>query len=406
MNEPSTREAADAMTLSYDPGSYEVQSDPFPIYRRLQDEAPLYHNTDMGFWALTRFDDVIKGLGDHGALSSEQGTLIEQVQSGNPPPDMMIFKDPPQHDVLRGLVNRAFTPRRIAELEGDVLAMCAQWLDPLVEQGGGDFVADLAGVLPMAVIGRLLGAPSEDFPMLKALSDRLMHREDGSVAAPEDSAAAGLELFVYFNDMVQARRATPDDALLSGLIDAELPDADGGMRRLDDAELVMFCMLLGVAGNETTSKLIATGVVALNDFPDERTRLAADPTLGPGAVEELLRYDPPSHYQGRVATRDLEFHGQVVEKGSIVLLVNGAANRDPRAFPEPERFIADRKIARHLAFGHGVHFCLGASLARLETRVALQEIVARFPDYSVDKAGVERFHSSNVRGLSKVPFVA
>lgn len=390
--------------LRYDPASYVLQEDPFPTYRRMQEEAPLHHNPELGFWALTRFDDVIQGLSDHVSLSSAQGTLIEQIESGEPPPDMMIFTDPPRHDALRKLVSRAFTPRRVAELEVDIRAMCTEWLGPVADAGEGEIVADLAGKLPMAVIARLLGAPAKDNARLKDLSDRLLHREEGSVARPEDSAAAGLELFVYFSELIAERQGRPADDMITDLIQAELPGPDGEAQRLNEMELVMFCLLLGVAGNETTSKLIATGTVVLADFPEERRRLADDPALWPVAVEELLRFDPPSHYQGRVATRDLHWHGETVPAGSTVLLVNGAANRDPREFRDPHRFIADRPIERHLALGHGIHYCLGAALARLETRVALEELVRRFPTYDVDMDGVERFHSSNVRGLSKVPF--
>ena len=392
--------------LVYDPSAYAVHEDPFPTYRRMQDEAPLYHNPEIGFWALTRFDDVLAGLADHGALSSARGTLIEQITAGEPPPEMMIFSDPPRHDVLRRLVSRAFTPRRVADLEPDIRAMCAQWLDPVADAGEGEIVRDLAGKLPMAVIARLLGAPARDNARLKDLSDQLLHRDDGSTDKPEGAAAAGAELFAYFSELVTHRRSYPADDMITALVNAEVPGADGGTTRLDDMELVMFCLLLGVAGNETTSKLIATGTVVLAEFPDERSRLAADPSLWPGAVEELLRFDPPSHYQGRVAIRDMTWYGETVPEGSIVLLVNGAGNRDPREFADPACFVADRPIDRHLAFGHGIHFCLGAALARLETRVALEELVRRFPAYELDRAGVERFHSSNVRGLSKVPFAA
>ena len=394
----------DGTSLLYDPSSYALHEDPFPVYRRMQADAPLYRNADIGFWALTRFDDVLAGLSDPGRFSSAQGTLIEQIQSAQPAPAMMIFTDPPRHDELRKLVSRAFTPRRVAELERDVRAMCEAWLDPLVDAGGGEIVRDLAGKLPMAVIAALLGAPAEDNARLKHLSDRLLHREDGSVAKPEDAAAAGAELWAYFSELAAARRAEPSDDMLTALVEAEVVAADGARRRLTEDEIVMFCLLLGVAGNETTAKMIATGTVVLADFPDERARLVDDPTLWPGAVEELLRFDPPSHYQGRVTTQSVQWYGETIPRGSVVLFVNGAANRDPRAFTDPDRFVADRRIERHLAFGHGVHYCLGAHLARLETRIALDALVRRFPHYEIDRAGVERFHSSNIRGLSRVPF--
>jgi cytochrome P450 len=396
----------DGTSLHYDPSSYALHEDPFPVYRRMQADAPLYRNADIGFWALTRFDDVLAGLSDPGRFSSARGTLIEQIQSAQPAPAMMIFTDPPRHDELRKLVSRAFTPRRIAELERDVRAMCETWLDRLADAGGGEIVRDLAGKLPMAVIAALLGAPAEDNARLKHLSDRLLHREDGSVARPEDAGAAGAELWAYFSELAAARRAEPSDDMLTALVEAEVLAADGTSRRLTEDEIVMFCLLLGVAGNETTAKMIATGTVVLADFPDERARLADDPTLWPGAVEELLRFDPPSHYQGRVTTQSVEWHGETIPRGSIVLFVNGAANRDPRAFTDPDNFVADRRIERHLAFGHGIHYCLGAHLARLETRIALDALVRRFPHYEIDRAAVERFHSSNIRGLSKVPFAA
>ena len=233
---------------------------------------------------------------------------------------------------------------------------------------------------------------------LKELSDRLLHREEGSVAKPEDAVAAGLELFVYFSELITDRRKQPADDMITDLIQAELLGADGETQRLNEMELIMFCLLLGVAGNETTSKLIATGTVVLADFPRERARLAKDPQLWSSAAEELLRFDPPSHYQGRVTTRDMHWHGKTVPAGSTVLLINGAANRDPREFHDPHLFVADRPIERHLALGHGIHHCLGAALARLETRVALEELVRRFPLYDIDRARVERFHPRTCAG--------
>jgi cytochrome P450 len=392
--------------LEFDPSSYVIHEDPFPVYRRMQDEAPLYHNAEIGFWALTRFEDVLAGLADWGSLSSAKGTLIEHVQSGSPPPDMMIFHDPPRHEHLRRLIGRTFTPRRVAELEGQIRAMCAEWLDPLVHVGGGEIVADLAGKLPGAVIATLLGVPASDHGRIKSLSDRMLHREDGSLSMPENGMLAALELAEIFTELSAKRRASPTDDLISGLVHTEVMGSDGNIERLTDDEILSFCLLLGVAGNETTAKMIATGAVVLDEFPEERARVVADPGLWPGAVEELLRYDPPSHYQGRVATRPLIYHGEEIPEGSIVLLVNGAANRDPRMFAEPDRYRADRPIERQVAFGHGIHFCLGAPLARMETRIALEELLMRFPTYEVDRSGIERFHSSNVRGLSRVPFAA
>jgi cytochrome P450 len=371
----------------------------------MQDEAPLYHNPEVGFWALTRFEDVMAGLADWSSLSSAKGSLIEQIQSGQPPPDMMIFHDPPRHEQLRRLIGRAFTPRRVAELEDQIRSMCIEWLDPLVDAGGGEIVSALAGRLPSAVISTLLGVPVSEHARLKSLSDRLLHREDGTLAMPEDGIAAGAELAGIFAELAASRRDHPADDLISALVRIEI-SGDEGPERLSDGEIIAFCLLLGVAGNETTAKMIATGMVVLDAFPDERARIKSDPTLWPKAVEELLRFDPPSHYQGRVSTTTLTYYEQDIPEGSIVLLINGAANRDPRAFVQPDQFVADRPIERQLAFGHGIHFCLGAPLARQETRIALEEVLRRFPEYEVDRDGIERFHSTNVRGLSKVPFSA
>jgi cytochrome P450 len=390
-------------TFSYDPSSYRIQQDPFPVYRWMQDDEPIHHNPEIGFWALTRFDDVSAGLTAHGLLSSARGTLIENIQADGPPPDMIIFQDPPRHDVLRKLVSKGFTRRRIGELEAQVHDLARELLDPLRERGSGDAVADFAGRLPMAVIGRLLGVPAADDAWLRGTSERLMHREEGVLTMPDDALTAGAELWNYFAGLAADRRRTPRDDLAGALVEAVI-DEDGTERRLTDDEIVSFCILLGVAGNETTAKLIATALVALADHPDERTRLTGDPGLWPKAVEEVLRYDPPSHYQGRVTTRPAVWHDREVPAGEIVLLINGAANRDPRVFDDPDVFRLDRPVDRHLGFGLGVHFCLGASLARLETRIALREFVARFPDYEIDRAGIERAYSTNVRGLSKVPF--
>ncbi|HVX09175.1 cytochrome P450 [Humibacter sp.] len=391
-----------AERLVYDPSSYAQQADPYPVYRRMLEEAPLYRNEDLDFWALTRFEDVAAGLNDPLGLSSAQGTLIEQIRSDSPAPDMIIFMDPPRHDLLRKIISKAFTPRRIAQLEGEIRAACQVWLEEMDDTGGGDLVEAFAGRLPSTVIAKLLGAPDEDHARLKQLSDRLLHRDDGSLSRPEDAQQAGAELAGYFYELITARRTAPADDLASALIEAKVEGPDGA-QQLNDGELIFFCLLLGVAGNETTAKMISTGAVLLAEHPDQRKMLVADPSQWSSAVEEMLRFDPPSHYQGRVTTRPTTWNGTEVPEGAVVLLVNGAANRDPRVFDDPDSFRIGRTFERHLAFGHGVHFCLGSSLARLETRVALEELVRRFPGYAVDTSAVERAHSSNVRGLSRVP---
>ena len=381
-------------TLEYDPSSYEIQDDPFPVYRWLRDEAPLYRNDRLDFWALTRFADVLAALGDPVTYSSAQGT---QLESGGASMalqgEMMLFKDPPDHTVLRKLVSRAFTPRRVTEMEPTVRDLCRRFLDDLADAGGGDLVDGYAGRLPMTVIASLVGIPLEDADVVRDWADRINHREPGSVEPPPDAAAAGMELYLYFDAMLRQRRAQPLDDMASALV------ATG----ITQEQAVMFCVLLALGGYETTTKLIANLAVALTRWPDQRRLVLDDPVRAAAAVDESLRHDSPSHYQGRVTTAEVEWHGTTIPTGARILLVNGAANRDDREFEAPDEFDLGRAPERHLAFGQGPHYCIGANLARLEARVALEELLARSPGYEVDLDRLERRHSSNFRGLSKAP---
>jgi cytochrome P450 len=318
----------------------------------------------------------------------------------------MIWMDPPAHQRLRNLVSKAFTPRRIQELGQAIRDQAVEFLDPHVGAGTMDAINDFTGKLPMNVISALLGIPREDRERVRVISNRVMHRDEGSVQHTEDSMAAAMELLAYFADCVEVRKKKPTDDLMTALVQAELPDAAGGESRLTDEEILGFCMLLSIAGNETVAKLLGNGIYWLWKHPDQRAKLAADASLLPGAVEELLRYDPPSHYQGRVTTRAVEWYGQTVPEGARVLLLTGSTGRDEREFPgDPETFDIHRRVERHLAFGHSRHICLGANLARMESRIALEELLKRFPNYEVDMANAERVHSSNVRGYAKLPIV-
>jgi cytochrome P450 len=381
-------------TVEYDPSSYEIQDDPFTVYRWLRDEAPLYRNDRFDFWALTRFTDVLAALGDPATYSSAQGT---QLESGGASlaiqQEMMLFKDPPDHTVLRKLVSRAFTPRRVAEMEATVRDLCSTFLDDLAASGGGDLVDGYAGRLPMTVIASLVGIPLANADDVRDWADRINHRDPGSVEPPADAAAAGMELYLYFDAMLKERRAAPQDDMASALV------ATG----ITQEQAVMFCVLLALGGYETTTKLIANLAVALARHPDQRALVAGDAALVPNAVDESLRHDSPSHYQARVTTTDVVWHGTTVPAGARILLVNGAANRDDREFAAPDDFDLRRSPERHLAFGHGPHFCIGASLARLEARVALEVLLERCPSYEIDLDNLERRHSSNFRGLSKAP---
>jgi cytochrome P450 len=378
--------------VHYDPFSYEVHEDPFPIYRWLRDEAPVWRNDELGFWTLARYDDVLHASVDWATFSSAQGTTLEGVFG-----PMILSMDPPDHTRLRKIVSRAFTPRRIAELEAFVRELTRDCLEPLVSRGEADVVRDLSARVPIHVISELLGLPAEHRETVRELSDGILHREPDQRTMAEANLAAGNELGLLVWSVVDARRrrrsGTGTDDLIDVLIEAELPDD----------ELIGFCLLLAVAGNETVTKLVANAAIALHRFRDQRKLLLDDAALMPNAVEETLRWDAPSQFQGRTLTRDVELHGVTMPAGDFVLLLTGSANRDEREYSQPERFDVQRLIERPLGFGHGPHVCLGAALARLETRIAIEELLRLFPDFEVDEANVVRMHSSNVRGLSSVP---
>ncbi len=384
--------------VEYDPFDWSVQRDPYPLYRRMRDEAPAYHNERLGFWALSRYADVMDATLDWETWSSASGVTVE----GEVDFPIMISMDPPRHTRHRNLVSRAFTKRRVAELEPVVRELAVRALDPFVGQRRLDFVSDFAARLPMDVISHMLGIPPEDRDAVRGWSNALLEREEKSALRPAASREAEACLADYFRRTIRRLRGRPESGLMSALLAAELQDEEG-TQRLSEPEILGFCILLAAAGNETVTRLLGSSVLALSRFPGERARLVADPGLGPAAVEELLRYDPPSHYQGRTATRDALVHGERIPKGARVLLMTGAACRDEREYPDPDRLLLGRPIERQIAFGYGHHICLGASLARLEMRVSLEELHRRFPDYEVEESGLELAHSSNVRGYSRVP---
>ena len=393
--------------VELNPFSWEFHEDPHPTYRWLRDNAPLYENPSLGFFALSRYADVREASADWATYSSAEGTTVERVDARMfETAPMMIFMDPPRHDRLRRLVSRAFTPRRIASLEGFVRATGMRLLDALRARGGGDFVHDFAMPLPMEVIFTLLGVPDDDRRRLRGWMDSALERDRDSPIVPARAIEAMTNLRRYWFELLPRLRAAPNDGLICGLFEAEVETGAGGTTRLTDNEIAGFCALLGAAGNETVTKLLGSAAVLFARHPDEWARVLADPALLPDAVEEVLRHSSPSQYQGRVTTRDVEWHGRTVPKGARILLLTGSANRDEREFPDPDRFDVGRKPESHLALGYGIHFCLGASLARLESRVALEEFARRFPRYTVDEAGCVRVHMSNVQGWERVPFKA
>jgi cytochrome P450 len=381
--------------FEYDPYSYEIDADPYPLYRRMRDEAPLYRNERLDFWALTRFDDCLAAFLDWQTFSSAQGTVLELMDDERLPGSMIIFMDPPRQTRYRNVVSKAFTPARIRALESRIRAIAVGHLEKLEGRSRFDVVEAFTARLPMDVISTMLGIPEEDRDTVREWSNAVLHREAGSPLPTEHGMECMAKMHRYVQGLLEERRRRPRDDMASLLLEAEV---DGC--RLSDAEIRSFVQLLATAGNETVTKLLASALYWLDRAPDQRRLLVRDPGLCRGAVEEFLRLDPPSHYQGRVVARPVTLHGVTLPVGAKVLIVNGASGRDERKFPDPDRLDVRREIDLHLGFGYGRHICLGASLARMESRIALEELLARWPEYAVPESGVRRMHSSNVRGLA------
>jgi cytochrome P450 len=386
----------------YDPYDYEIDADPHAVWRRLRDEAPLYRNERYDFWALSRFADVYDASVDWRTYSSARGTVLEMMDK-IPEPRSMIFQDPPEHEALRKLVSRAFSPRRIAALQSRVRELVIGYLDPLVGSGGFDYVTDFGARLPAMVIGSMLGVPAEDQDLVRRWTDEVLHRDPGETDASPRTKDVHRELWGYFWRYVQERRTTPRDDMMTDLLEAEIAGEDGGRRRLSDPEVLTFIALLSGAGNETVARLLGWAGYVLARYPGERAKLVTDPRRIPNAIEELLRYEAPSPVQARTVMRDVILHGTVVPAGARMLLLTGSAGRDEREFDAPDEFRVDRHVERHVSFGYGVHFCLGASLARMEGRIALEETLRRFPAWRVDEAAAEMVHTSTVRGWARLP---
>ena len=385
----------------YDPYDYAIDADPHPIWKRLRDEAPLYRNEKHDFYALSRFQDVLDACLDHTTYISGEGTVLE-LMGRMREPTPMIFKDPPEHTRLRKLVSRAFSPRRMAQLEKRVRAIARGYLEPLREDPGFDYVADFGAKLPVMVIGSMLGVPEADRDQIRIWTDETLHRDPGETVPGPRLREVQAKLYGYYAGYIAERRKTPRDDMMTDLLEAEIEE-DGATRRLSDLEVLTFIGLLSAAGNETVARFLGWAATTLARFPEERRKLVDDPARIPNAVEELLRYEAPSPVQARRVARDVEWHGKLLPEGATVLLLTASAGRDEREFPDPDRFDVGRKIDRHVSLGYGIHFCLGASLARLEGRVALEETLARFPTWEVDWEGTEMVHTSTVRGYEKVP---
>ena len=369
----------------FDPFDWDIRCDPYPVYQRLRDEAPLYYNEKHDFYVLSRFDDYERMVVDRDTFISGYGTTVDAIQAkATVPAGMFIGEDLPDHALHRSMISLLFTPKNISSLEPQTREYCRQVLDPLVGREGFDFIADLAGDVPMRVIGALLGIPESDYPTLRRIFDDTMQSPHDEDSTDDPFAAAALSIG-FFDEYVSWREKNPTDDLMTQLLTREFPDRDGNRRTIPRDELLMLLLLIASGGADTMNRLIGWIGKVLADNPDRRRELVADRSLIKGTVEEVLRLEPPSYHVGRYVATDAEFHGQVVPAGSTIMALPGAAGRDDRIFADAETLDPRRTYSHHLSFGYGAHFCLGTALARLEGRVVLEELLDRFPEWEVDE---------------------
>ncbi|MBV9952253.1 MAG: cytochrome P450 [Acidimicrobiia bacterium] len=387
----------------FDPYDIEINADPYPAYERLREEAPAYYNDRYDFWALSRHSDVEKALVNWQAFSSTRSDILDVIKSGvQLPPGVLLFEDPPAHTTHRGLMSRVFTPRRMAALEDQVRDYCVRCLDPLVGSGGFDIVTELAAQLPMRVIGMLLGIPEEDQVAVRDKTDADLRTRPGQPMKVREGTVANGDMFAEY---IEWRSKHPSDDLMTQLLNAEFTDEHGEVRTLTRAEVLTYTTVLAGAGNETTGRLIGWLAKLLAEHPDQRREVVEDRSLVTNAIDEALRFEPTGHASARYVTRDVDYHGRTIPEGSAILLLMAAANRDPRRYPDPDVFDIHREDIQHLTFGFGLHYCLGANLARLEAKVALDELLNRFPEWDVDPDGMKLASTSTVRGWERMPIV-
>lgn len=392
--------------IDFDPFSMDFFNGAYDTYRRLRDEAPLYYNAKWDFWALTRYEDVASATKDHETFSSAKGATLDMVKAHDdaiPVPNVIISMDPPEHQKMRRLVSNVFTPRAIAALEDMVRDKVYERIDALNPESF-DVVADFSALFPNEVITTMLGVPKQDRDQIRVWLDLLLERHPGEIATTKRGYQASVNTGLYYYDLVQQRRAHPEDDMISRLIETEI-ERDGVVEKLTDVDITGFATMLGGAGAETVTKLVGNAMVAFADFPDQWRKLRDDRSKIPAAVEELLRYEAPSQYQVRTATRDVTYYGTTIPAGGAVLLVTGSATRDERIFDDPDRLDIDRerKMGFNLAFGYGIHSCLGAALARMESRIALAALLDLLPEYEVERDKLQRVAMANVCGWSNVP---
>jgi cytochrome P450 len=398
---------ARAIDLYYDPYDFDIDDNPYPAWKRLRDEAPFYYNEKHDFYALSRYDDVAPALTNWDTFRSGRGTTADIIFSDvEVPPGIILWEDPPIHDLHRRLLSRVFTPRRMEAIEPLARQYCARALDPLVGTGGFDFIGDLGALMPMRTIGYLLGIPEADQEAIRQNTDAILTLEDGKpppMMTQETFSQEGS--YAMLADYIEWRAEHPSDDLMTELLNAEAEEEDGTRRPLTRTEVITYTSMVAGAGNETTTRLIGFIGQLLADHPDQRRQVAADDSLIPRVIEEALRYEAPSPVQARYITRDIEYHGRIAPENSVVMLLNGSANRDERHFADGEKFDIHRTGA-HLSFGQGLHFCLGAALARMEARVATEEVFKRWTDWEVDYDHAAKAHTASVRGWGRLPVTA
>jgi cytochrome P450 len=385
----------------WDPYDPTLFANPYPMFRRLREDVPLYYNAEHDFYALSRFEDVEKCLGDRDTYISGRSVILEFIKAGGGPfpPGIFIFEDPPHHTIHRGVLARVFTPAKMNALEARIRDFTKRCLDPLVGTGKFDFVADLGQQMPMRVIGMLLGVPEKDLQMVRQKAEEKLRTESGKpMQMPEDNFVGE-----HFDSYLDWRMKNPSDDLMTELLAVEFADETGTTRRLTREEILVFMSLLAGAGNETTNRLIGWMGKLLGENPDQRRQIVENRALIPQAVEEILRYEPPGPAFCRVLSRDVELYGTTVPKDSTMVCLAGAANRDERRFADGERFNINRERRSHLTFGYGFHVCLGNALARVEGRVAMDEILNHFPDWELDMANAHMVSTSTTRGWESLP---
>jgi cytochrome P450 len=402
----NVRKEHDPDGFQFDPFSDEYFRDPYDLYRRMRDLRPVYYNEEYGFWALFRYEDVCAAHKDWQTFSSSHGVDLSTLHTD---PDLIatyrsiIMMDPPEHDRLRALVSRVFTPRAVAALEPMIREVIVSYLARFDAETTFDAVSDFSGPFPVEIICRMLGVPEGEWQQVRHWLDQSLHREPGQMDPTPEGRAASAESGHYFYELVRERRRRPADDMISRLVQSEVDRGDGELTCLDDVEIAGFLSLLGGAGAETVTKLIGNAAVLFSRCPRQYQRIVQDPRLIPRAVEEVLRFYPPSQYQGRFSLQEATYRGVTIPPGVPTILVTGSATRDERFYDRPDQFDIDRPATLALGFGYGIHSCLGAALARIESRVAIEELATRWPRFDVDEDRCARVQMSNVAGYSSVP---